>query len=211
VGRTGKIARLPVEIREELNRRMLAGEGGPKLLPWLNSHPDVLTVLTAEYDGQPVNDTNLSNWRNGGFEEWCGRRDRLQHVKDLSQFAVKLAAQDGGNIADGAAAIAAGQLLELFERLDPHDPEAFKAAVQSLTSLRGVEVSSQRLALEREKLARKDEEIALAKAQFEHRLKEYQDRIAAQKRELEGAVAQARDGGLTPEALSRIEQQVKLL
>ena len=35
----GKIARLPVEIREELNRRLENGQGGPEILPWLNSSP----------------------------------------------------------------------------------------------------------------------------------------------------------------------------
>lgn len=211
MARTGKIARLPHDLREELNNRLLAGEGAPKLLPWLNSHPAVVKMFTEEFEGEPINDANLSNWRRGGFQEWQNRRDKLQHTKDLAQFAVKMARADGGNLSDGAAAIAAGQLLEIFEQLDPADPEAFKAAVQALTSLRSVDVASKRLDIDREKLAHKDEEIALAKQRFDQQLREYADKVAAQKREIEGAVAQARDGGLTPEALSRIEQQVKLL
>jgi len=35
--RTGKIARLPLSIRDQLNRRLLDNEPGPSLLGWLNS------------------------------------------------------------------------------------------------------------------------------------------------------------------------------
>lgn len=40
--RTGKIARLPVAIREEVNRRLLDGEPASKILPWLNGLPDLV-------------------------------------------------------------------------------------------------------------------------------------------------------------------------
>jgi hypothetical protein len=35
--RTGKIARLPRELRDELNRRLREGEPGIRLVEWLNS------------------------------------------------------------------------------------------------------------------------------------------------------------------------------
>ncbi len=39
--RTGKIARQPSEIREELNRRLQDNEPGGQLLSWLNALPIV--------------------------------------------------------------------------------------------------------------------------------------------------------------------------
>ena len=39
MARTGKIARLPDDIREQLNRRLNDGEKGKKLVMWLNSLP----------------------------------------------------------------------------------------------------------------------------------------------------------------------------
>jgi len=64
---------------------------------------------------------------------------------------------------------------------------------------------------EREKIRQRDEVIGLDRAQFEQRLREYQDKVAAQKREIEGAIAKARDGGITPETLAKIEEAAKLL
>jgi hypothetical protein len=46
--RNGKIARLPLALREELNRRLREGEGGRTLLAWLNASPAVRAVLEAE-------------------------------------------------------------------------------------------------------------------------------------------------------------------
>lgn len=42
--RNGKIARLPREIREELNRRLDDGEQGVRLVEWLNGLPEVKRI-----------------------------------------------------------------------------------------------------------------------------------------------------------------------
>jgi hypothetical protein len=41
MARNGKIARLPRDIREELNRHLQKGEQGVSLLAWLNGLPQV--------------------------------------------------------------------------------------------------------------------------------------------------------------------------
>ena len=66
MSRFGKIARLPLDIREQLNRRLQDGEIGKELVIWLNSVPEVQTVLKAEFGDRPVNEPNLSDWRTGG-------------------------------------------------------------------------------------------------------------------------------------------------
>src|SRR5438094_278684 len=45
--RTGKIARLPHTIREQLNRRLQDGELGKPILQWLNSLPEVKALFDA--------------------------------------------------------------------------------------------------------------------------------------------------------------------
>src|SRR6266446_6933011 len=52
----GKIARLPLAIREQLNRRLQDGEIGRDLVVWLNSAPEVQAVLKAEFGERPVNE-----------------------------------------------------------------------------------------------------------------------------------------------------------
>ena len=46
--RTGKIARLPNDLRDHLNRRLRDGEKGKTLLKWLNALPEVRALLAAE-------------------------------------------------------------------------------------------------------------------------------------------------------------------
>jgi len=73
--RHGKIARLPFEIREELNTRLLHGETAISLVPWLNAHPAVQAVLTDQFQEKPISEQNVPNWRQGGFCDWLGLRD----------------------------------------------------------------------------------------------------------------------------------------
>ena len=50
MARNGKIARLPRDIREELNRRLQDGELGGPLLAWLNALPEVTQALAKDFD-----------------------------------------------------------------------------------------------------------------------------------------------------------------
>src|SRR5262245_51926613 len=81
--RNGKIARLPRTIRDQLNRRLENGDQAKSILPWLNSLPEVKSLLAADFDSRPINPQNLSEWRKGGFRDWLTRQDALQFVQDL--------------------------------------------------------------------------------------------------------------------------------
>jgi len=115
--RTGKIARCPLHIREEVNRRLLDGESGPKILRWLNGDPEVLSVLDELFGEEPVKPQNLSEWRKGGFQDYKRRLEQIERTKALSAYAAKLSA-GSRDAAGGNAAIVGGQLLEIFESLD---------------------------------------------------------------------------------------------
>jgi len=77
---TGKISRLPREIREQVNQKLDAGEPGNRLVIWLNELPAVRALLAAEFGGAAIKEQNLTNWKQGGFREW-----RLQ--KEVQAFA----------------------------------------------------------------------------------------------------------------------------
>jgi hypothetical protein len=199
---------------KELYRRLRAGHLGPQLLPWLNALPETAAVLTEFFQGQPINAQNLSDWRQGGFKEWEDKQDKTHRIKELAAFASKLTAANSTSIAEGAAAIAAGKILELLEAADSADTtniDHLRDLVSALTSLRSAELAKAKGQLDRDKLARKDEEITLAKQKFEQQLKEYQDKVAAQKAEIQSALSTARAGGITPDTLERIEAAAKLL
>lgn len=96
MARTGKIARLPQEVRERLNRRLHEGQPGPELIAWLNKLPDVVAVLRDLFHGQPVNEQNLSEWRQGGYQYWLRHQDQLALARDLAEAAEDLAPPAGG-------------------------------------------------------------------------------------------------------------------
>ena len=61
--RTGKIARLPKSIRHQLNRRLEDGQPGNQLVVWLNGLPEVRHTLELHFDAHPINEQNLSDWK----------------------------------------------------------------------------------------------------------------------------------------------------
>lgn len=112
----GKIGRCPPEIREEVCRRLFEGQTGRKICAWLNEQPEVLRVLDEYFGEQPVNDQNITEWRKGGYQKWLDRREQLETTKQLADYSLKLA--EGMSPSEGAARIAGGQLLMIFEDLD---------------------------------------------------------------------------------------------
>ena len=117
--RKGKIARLPRLIRDQINERLDDGQPGSVILPWLNALPEVITILTAHFDSQPINDQNLSDWRRGGFQDWLRADAETQQVKQLTDYAAQLVG-DGRDPHDAANVIAGGRLLAaLEENLQP--------------------------------------------------------------------------------------------
>lgn len=94
MSRIGKIARLPEDVRLELNRRIMDGESGPRLLAWLHSLPAARDILTQKFGGRPINLQNLSAWRTGGYREWHFRREILQAGIDLHARQTRRAETD---------------------------------------------------------------------------------------------------------------------
>src|SRR5882724_8067935 len=86
--RLGKIARLPKEIREQLNRRIENGWRGARLVNWLNELPQVKESLREEFHGRAINEQNLSQWREGGYADWLrhqGTQDQIRWVVERSE------------------------------------------------------------------------------------------------------------------------------
>src|ERR1700679_1065490 len=98
--RTGKIARLPREIRDQLNQRLNDGQSGRRLVAWLNSLPEVQRILVAEFDGSPINTPNLSHWKAGGYEDWLTRRETLEQARELAADSHGLATATDGKLND---------------------------------------------------------------------------------------------------------------
>ena len=75
---TGKITRLPSNIRDQLHQRLANAETADLILPWLNSLPEVKAILDAQFEGQPISDKNLSEYRKRGFRRWEMRQSAIE-------------------------------------------------------------------------------------------------------------------------------------
>ena len=85
--RTGKIARLPAAVRQQLNLRLDDGQEGPPILDWLNALPEVQALLQEKFGGAPISPQNLSQWRQGGFQDWLLLRELCGEAQALADSA----------------------------------------------------------------------------------------------------------------------------
>jgi hypothetical protein len=117
--RHGKIARLPLAIREELNRRLQNGDLSPALLPWLNQLPEVNFVLAQSFASQPISRQNLSEWRLGGYRDWLKLQERQLLIRRIAEEGLTLKQQEGeDDFFESFARIAAAELFADFDALD---------------------------------------------------------------------------------------------
>jgi hypothetical protein len=89
--RTGKIARLPAHIREELNLNLHDGIPAVKLVQYLNRLPEVQAVLAELFGGRPISKANMSEWVKGGYRQWLTQHQFLQAA--MTYHATKLERQ----------------------------------------------------------------------------------------------------------------------
>ena len=157
----GKIARLPRDLREQLNHRLDNGESDQTLLPWLNSLPAVQAVLKDRFAASPINKQNLANWRSGGHQRWLQQQERRERVLELAQNAEELATDASGLEPAGhlsailvaelalAANEAQTQLTDPAERC-----KRLQELLHTLAKVRQQDFLAGRLAIERERRAR---------------------------------------------------------
>ena len=132
---TGKIARLPREIRYELSRRLDRGETGKALVQWLNQLPEVKAVLMAQFGGRPINEVNLSEWKAREYREWRARQEILGEALEISGTATELSKATEGKLSDNVATLLSARYLKLLAHWDGEVTEEFKRQVRGLAAL----------------------------------------------------------------------------
>lgn len=169
--RTGKIARLPHAIREQLNRRLQDGEQGKTVLSWLNSLPEVQAVLAADFTGQPINPQNLSEWRRGGYRDWLDQQEAKALIPILIEEAKELQTAPDTSLTDQMAVWAFARLMVTTRKLSAHQPneaarwKLLREASAMVVEFRKGDHSAERLRIEREWLDREKQETAKEKLQ----------------------------------------------
>ena len=166
MARQGKIARLPHALREQVNQRLLDGETAKELLSWLNEEDQAKEVWAQHFDGAAANPQNLSEWRTGGYGEWLRRRQRADNLKTLSSYALDLA-KSGGSISEGAAAIAAGQILEALEVSASDEDFDLAEATLAVSRLRKGDLAKEKHKLDQRKESNREKQLLLDREKFE--------------------------------------------
>ena len=159
--RSGKIARLPEAIREQVNRRLANHESSTPLLAWLNALPEVQEVMTREFGARPIDKHNVSEWRRGGFSEWQRQEEARKLMGQLTADGNDLSKMDAGAVLGTMTTFAAARYVVAMKKLEGAqenggERSSFKRLRQFLgdiTTLRRGEQMADRLEFERERLA----------------------------------------------------------
>jgi hypothetical protein len=174
--RTGKIARLPHDIRTELNSRLQDGEQAKTLLEWLNTEPRVQETLKEKFGGRPVNEQNLSEWKQGGYQDWLRHEESRALVERLTEQCDDLDEAAGEQeISDRFAGVLAAEMARLAMTLmeNEADPEKrwqrLREVHRELSQLRRDDHRAMRTVIERNRwnrqVDREDEEAAKREAE----------------------------------------------
>jgi hypothetical protein len=163
MSRQGKIARLPKKIREELNLRLDDGESGKQLVEWLNELPETKKILAEQFGGRPINEQNLTDWKQGGHQDWLRHQETRERVQRLAEHAEDLDAAAGGvEISDRLASVLAAELADAAQKLheiaDPKERwQRLQEILRELWRLRSQDHQGKRLQLQREQWEREME------------------------------------------------------
>jgi len=114
MARSGKIARLPAEVRAELNERLHNGQTGKVVLAWLNGLEPVRAVLAAHFKGVLINEPNLSAWRSNGFAQWREAEETRRLARELRRDGVVSGLEDGTKLAAIAMTLKVAELSRLL-------------------------------------------------------------------------------------------------
>ena len=178
---------------------MLDGQSASKLLPWLNAMPEVKKILGEDFEGLAVSDQNLSDWRNGGHQDWLLKRERIARTRELATYAAQQTSRRCQHhrrcpgdrerktleLLETLDEVTEGQIENLESGKQRHLPaDALVAIAGALGSLRTSEQNDVRLAQNEKKLKQKDEELKLAREKYQRDtaelfLKWHQDKSAA--------------------------------
>jgi hypothetical protein len=183
--RKGKIARLPLALREKLNERLQNGEQGKDLIQWLNSLPDVKTILDAHFDGQPISECNLTAWTTGGYLTWEQCRAAREELSSFLEKTTDVRDASKGSLTDRlAVALAAKAAIELH-RIDywpdcEEKSKAWRELVDIVAQLHRLEWLSERTRVNR----LKRHEQSLLNDETERRIqKENKPEMSAEERD----------------------------
>lgn len=181
ITRKGKIARLPYEIRQQINE--LIRDGAPA---------SRLNTFLIDQGYEAVNDQNWTNWRHGGYQDWLKKQAYLDEVREEYETV-------RGELEAGGFSILDKAILDVVLELKGSglSPDKVASAIAGLkaavTGSKRTEIADLRARLAKEALDLEREKFHAAQKR------------AAQADEAEGVL---KDKTLTPEQKDRKYKEI---
>jgi hypothetical protein len=151
--RVGKIAHLPAEIREQINRRLYDGQTGKQIIRWLKTQ--MHEVASAD-----ISDSNISQWRQGGYQDWLKDEAQVTRTRQRAELAMRLAKAAGGSVSQSVCAQLAGRIDEKLDCLSDEDIEKMKPLLDTLNE-------AEKMRLKRIEVDQKVKALNLLREKFE--------------------------------------------
>jgi len=209
--RKGKIARLPLALRTELNLRLAQNVDGARLLEWLNAIPGVPAFLANDFAGEPISKQNLYEWRQGGFLEWQTQQEMFDEARGLAADAGPVGATTNHDLAEHLAAVIAGKFASLLAGWDGTEDKAFDTKLRVLTKfnqnlavLRRANHSAARLRMDQAPFEREEQRLVAEAAREEERSevrRQVFEQMLARKRAADQLAAETSAAAANPEIL----------
>jgi hypothetical protein len=197
--RTGKIARLPRQIRDQLNRRLQNGAPAKRLVAWLNSLPEVRAVLKAEFGSRSVSEQNLSEWKLGGYPDWQLQQEAIELVRHMDADSNELNQASKLRLTDllaqrlAARYAVATKLLTQSDTGGEIDLKLLRELCGDIVALRKGDHSAERLEVERERLEFEREQLReLREEEFSEWARDHRDEVCRGYKTPEERIARVR-------------------
>jgi hypothetical protein len=189
------VARLPFALRLQVNLKLRDHVPSRLIVAWL--HQEHLATLK-EIGIETFNLQNISTWRLSGFKKWEAQQERLEEMSAQREIAIQIAQRGDGSLQAANLVMVASQVNEALQEFDLEElkkklkekPEFYAILVEAVSKLSRAGIGERKLQLEFTK---------------------YQDKVAEQKRKLEEQLGKAKEWGLTPETIAKMEEALNLL
>jgi hypothetical protein len=146
--RQGKIARLSFELRSKVNEMLRDGVAYKAIIDFLDKN-----------EVRGITDNNISNWKDGGHQEWLKDQARIDEIRARSEASLELVRQlnsEKTHIVDANQMVLASKISEVLNDVDETalkaliaiDPKRFFQLAALVNSQTGERTKREKLELE---------------------------------------------------------------
>lgn len=174
ITRNGRIARLPSDLRQQLNRRLESDEPAAGVLAWLNAQPAEQPNPTAESGPPAFALKDLAEWQATGFCDWRIQAEAREQASQLHAEVAELKQAGEEPLSDALAQFLAAQYVLATRAAirqaagEPLPLSTLRVLCADVVSLRRGDHQVERLRLERDRLVLEERDFELRQSSKIH-------------------------------------------